>query len=33
LLVIAAEEARAQGTVVDVREYEQDIRRKTWIKK
>jgi len=33
LLVFAAEEARAQGTVVDVREYEQDIRRKTWIKK
>ena len=33
LRVFAAEEARAQGTVVDVREYEQDIRRKTWIKK
>jgi len=33
LLVFAAEEARAQGTVVDVREYEQDIRGKAGIKK
>ena len=33
LLVFAAEEARARGTVVDVRNYEQDIRGKAGIKK